>query len=73
MKSLYERMGGTYTLAGDGMYSSLLLTGKLTAHLKEIDDTAHERMDLLISHYLPVGAALIPVAFLVPAFCFFEE
>ncbi|MCD7763146.1 MAG: glycerol-3-phosphate acyltransferase [Lachnospiraceae bacterium] len=25
---------------------------------------------VLISHYLPVGAVLIPVAFLVPAFCF---
>lgn len=81
MKSLYERMGGTYTLAEDGMYypdlvlpeeeephygkygrirktflkehrsgmySSLLLTGKLTAHLNEIDDAAHERMDLLV-------------------------
>ncbi len=81
MKSLYERMGGTYTLGEDGMYypdlvlsegqephygkygrmrktflkehrsslySSLLLTGKLTAHLNEIDDAANDRMELLI-------------------------
>lgn len=81
MQSLYERMGGTYTLGEDGMYypdlvlsegqephygkygrmrkaflkeyrsglyASLLMTGKLTAHLNEIDDAAHERMDLLI-------------------------
>lgn len=26
---------------------------------------------VLISHYLPIGAVLIPVAFLIPAFCFF--
>lgn len=81
MQSLYERMGGTYTLGEDGMYypdlmicedeephygkygrmrktflkehrsglySSLLLTGKLTAHLNEIDDAANDRMELLI-------------------------
>ncbi|MCD8132547.1 MAG: TnpV protein [Clostridiales bacterium] len=81
MQSLYERMGGTYTLGKDGMYypdlvlsekeephygkygrmrkaylkehrggmySSLLLTGKLTAHLNEIDDAANDRMELLI-------------------------
>ncbi|MCD8231201.1 MAG: TnpV protein [Clostridiales bacterium] len=81
MQSLYERMGGTYTLGEDGMYypdlilpeeeephygkygrmrkaylkehrnglySSLLLSGKLVEHLNEIDDSAHERMELLV-------------------------
>ena len=80
MKSLFEEMGGTYTLAADGMYypdlelseeephygkfgmirktflkehrrglyASLLLTGKLTAHLNEIDDIANQRMQVLI-------------------------
>ncbi|MCD7922643.1 MAG: TnpV protein [Clostridiales bacterium] len=81
MQSLYERMGGTYTMGEDGMYypdlvireeeaphygrygrmrkaflkehrsglySSLLLTGKLTAHLNEVDDAANDRMELLV-------------------------
>ena len=80
MKSLFEELGGTYTLAADGMYypdlelseeeshygkfgmirktflkehrrglyTSLLLTGKLTAHLNEIDDIANQRMQVLI-------------------------
>ena len=80
MKSLFEGLGGTYTLAADGMYypdlelleeephygkfgmirktflkehrrglyTSLLLTGKLTAHLNEIDDIVNQRMEVLI-------------------------
>ena len=79
MKSIFEEMGGTYTLGADGMYypdialpeeephyskygrmrlhylkehrkvlyNTLLLEGKLVAHLNEIDDTAHRRMELL--------------------------
>ena len=79
MKSLFEELGGTYTLGADGMYypdlalpeeephyckygrmrlhylkehrkvlyNTLLLEGKLVAHLNEIDDTAHRRMELL--------------------------
>ncbi|MCD8104253.1 MAG: TnpV protein [Lachnospiraceae bacterium] len=31
-----------------GLYSSLLLTGKLTSHLNEIDDAANDRMELLV-------------------------
>lgn len=80
MKSLFEEMGGIYTLAADGMYypdlelseeephygkfgmirktfmkehrrglyASLLLTGRLTAHLNKIDDIANQRMEVLI-------------------------
>lgn len=29
------------------LYTSLLLSGKLTAHLNEIDETAHARMELI--------------------------
>lgn len=80
MKSLYEQLGGTYTLGADGiyypnlelpeeetprygkygrmrltylrehhegLYTGLLLSGKLAAHLNEIDETAHSRMALL--------------------------
>ena len=79
MKSLFEELGGTYTLGADVMYypdlalpeeephygkygrmrlhylkehrkvlyNTLLLEGKLVAHLNEIDDTAHRRMELL--------------------------
>ena len=79
MKSLFEELGGTYTLGADGMYypdlalpeeephygkygrmrlhylkehrkvlyNTLLLEGKLVAHLNEIDDTAYRRMELL--------------------------
>ena len=80
MKSLFEQMGGTYTLGADGiyypnlslpeeeeprygkygrmrhtylkehhegLYTGLLLTGKLNTHLNEVDDTAHQRMELL--------------------------
>ena len=79
MKSLFEELGGTYTLGADGMYypdlalpeeephygkygrmrlhylkehrkvlyNTLLLEGKLVAHLNEIYDTAHRRMELL--------------------------
>ena len=79
MKSLFEELGGTYTLGADGMYypdlalpeeephygkygrmrlhylkehrkvlyNTLLLEGKLGAHLNEIDDTAHRRLELL--------------------------
>ena len=31
-----------------GLYSSLLLTGKLDSHLLEIDKAANERMDILM-------------------------
>ena len=80
MKSLFEELGGTYTLGADGMYypdlalpeeephygkygrmrlhylkehrkvlyNTLVLEGKLVAHLNEIDDTAHRRMERLI-------------------------
>ena len=80
MASLFEEMGGTYTLGADGMYypnlelpeeetprygkygrmrrtylrehheglyTGLLLSGKLNAHLNEIDETAHARMELM--------------------------
>ncbi len=80
MKSLFEEMGGTYTLGADGMYypdlelseeephygkygrmrlyylkehrkvlyNTLLLDGELVRHLNEVDDTANQRMELLI-------------------------
>jgi hypothetical protein len=81
MQSLFEQMGGTYTLGEDGMYypdltlpddekprygrygrlrkaylqehrkglySRLLLTGKLVAHLNEIDDEANAKTELLV-------------------------
>ena len=80
MASLFEEMGGTYTLGADGMYypnlelpeeetprygkygrmrrtylrehhkglyTGLLLSGKLNAHLNEIDEAAHSRMELI--------------------------
>ena len=80
MASLFEEMGGTYTLGADGMYypnlelpeeetprygkygrmrrtylqehheglyTGLLLSGKLNTHLNEIDETAHARMELM--------------------------
>lgn len=31
-----------------GLYSSYLLTGKLTAHLNEVDQQARERMEVLV-------------------------
>lgn len=81
MKSLFEEMGGTYTLGADGMYypdlelpeeepycskygrlrlhylkehrkvlyNTLLLDGELVKHLNEVDDIAHQRIELLIS------------------------
>ena len=81
MASLFEEMGGTYTLGADGIYypnlslpeeeeprygkygrmrhtylkehrqahyTTLLFDGKLVAHLNEVDDAAHQRMELLI-------------------------
>ena len=81
MESLFEEIGGTYTLGADGMYypdlelpeeetprygkygsmrhtylrehkkayyTGLLLSGKLTDHLNEIDDIASKQMDLII-------------------------
>ena len=81
MKSIFEEMGGTYTLVEDEMYypdlelpvdeephygkygrmrkayikehrpwlyAELLFGGKLVSHLNSIDDTAHQRMELLI-------------------------
>ena len=32
----------------DGIYTGMLLTGKLDEHLKEIGDTAHEMIDRLV-------------------------
>ena len=82
MASLFEEMGGTYTLGADGiyypnlslpeeeeprygkygrmrhtylkehhegLYTCLLLTGKLNTHLNEVDDAAHQRLELLTS------------------------
>ncbi len=34
-----------------GLYSGLLLSGKLNAHLEEIDRTANEMYDLLMKQY----------------------
>jgi hypothetical protein len=81
MKSLFEEMGGTYTLGEDGMYypdlavpdgeparygkygrmrraflrqhrqglyTRLLLTGKLITHLNEIDEEAIAKMELIV-------------------------
>ena len=80
MASIFEELGGTYTLGADGiyypnlelpadeeprygkygrmrrtylkehhegLYTGLLLSGKLNAHLNEIDETAHQRMELI--------------------------
>ena len=35
----------------DGIYTDLLLSGKLNAHLEEIDRAANEMFDLLINQY----------------------
>ncbi len=35
----------------DGLYTGLLLSGKLNAHLEEIDRAANEMLDLLIQQY----------------------
>ena len=35
----------------DGFYTGLLLSGKLNAHLEEIDRAANEMFDLLINQY----------------------
>ena len=35
----------------DGIYTGLLLRGKLNAHLEEIDRSANEMFDLLIKQY----------------------
>ena len=35
----------------DGIYTGLLLSGKLNVHLKEIDRSANEMFDLLIQQY----------------------
>ena len=35
----------------DGLYTGMLLSGKLNAHLEEIDRTANEMFDLLIRQY----------------------
>lgn len=81
MKSLFEQMGGSYTLGEDelyypslvlseeekvhygkygmlckaylkeyrkGIYSTLMMEGKLVTYLNEVDDTANARMVLLI-------------------------
>ena len=80
MASLFEEMGGTYTLDADGIYypnlslpedeeprygkygrmrhtylrehkkayyTTLLFDGNLVAHLNEVDEAAHTRMELL--------------------------
>ena len=76
-QTIFERMGGTYTLGEDGIYypdlvlgedtphygrygsmrkrylqqhkpalfSRLVLTGELVAHLNEVDDTCNERLE----------------------------
>ena len=44
----YGRMRHTYLKEHhEGLYTGLLLTGKLNTHLNEVDDTAHQRMELL--------------------------
>ena len=35
-----------------GLYSSYLLTGKLTAHLNEVDQQANERMKMLVDQMM---------------------
>ena len=35
----------------DGIYTGLLLSGKLNAHLEEIDRAANEMFDLLVKQY----------------------
>ncbi len=35
----------------DGIYTGLLLSGKLNAHLEEIDRSANEMFDLLVKQY----------------------
>ena len=35
----------------DGIYTGLLLSGKLNAHLEEIDRAANEMLDLLVKQY----------------------
>ena len=35
----------------DALYTGLLLSGKLNAHLEEIDRSAHEMFDLLMTQY----------------------
>ena len=45
----YGRMRRTYLKEHhEGLYTGLLLTGKLNAHLNEIDEAAHNRMELMI-------------------------
>ena len=36
----------------DGIYTGLLLSGKLNVHLEEIDRSANEMFDLLIQQYV---------------------
>ncbi len=36
----------------DGIYTGLLFSGKLNAHLKEIDCSANEMFDLLLAQYV---------------------
>ena len=38
----------------DGLYIGMLLSGKLNAHLEEIDRTANEMFDLLIQQYAAI-------------------
>ena len=35
----------------DGLYTGLLLSGKLSAHLEEIDRSANEMFDLMVKQY----------------------
>ena len=45
----YGRMRRTYLKEHhEGLYTGLLLTGKLNAHQNEIDETAHARIELMI-------------------------
>lgn len=44
----YGRLRLTYLREHhEGLYTGLLLSGKLNAHLNEIDETAHTRMELI--------------------------
>ena len=36
----------------DGIYTGMLLTGKLNTHLEEIDRSANEMFDLLVKQYV---------------------
>ena len=41
-----------------GLYSSYLLTGKLTAHLNEVDQQANERMEVLVDQMMEIDGSM---------------